>query len=375
MLNFSKLESISELDDLIYQNEECFNFKMEDIKSIKEKMIVSSFAYHYENCEDYRNYCKSLGVTPDDIAKDSNIKRIPLITSTLFKELPIRTCKEDEVVKKCISSGTKGSTSTVYRDETTLNRFLGSVQITMDQILNIDDTYCINLGPSTEEAGDLWFSYTMSTLDMLYPTKNMVIDDNFSPDKTVELINEVKDSYENIIIIGAPIMFLELLQYMENEDIKIKECSNIFFITAGGWKRFSGQAIPRTEFREKIQTFFINSKNENFRDVLNLVELNSILPECEHQVKHIVPWLDVFILDPVKMEPLPDGEAGLIAFLDPTSTSYPCFILTDDIGRISLNGKCKCGRNGLGLEYIKRVKSPESRGCALKIDKKYAKKV
>jgi long-chain-fatty-acid---luciferin-component ligase len=373
MLDFKALKAIAELEDLIYQNEECFLFDESQIEELQEKFIISTFKFHYDNCKQYRNYCEKQGVGPCAIQSFKDIEKIPLIPSTLFKDLKILSCEEDNIVKKCTSSGTKGSISIVYRDEDTMNRFLGSIQLTMDQILNIDDAFCINLGPSTEEAGDLWFSYTISNLDLLFPTENFVINDIFYPEKVIDSISTTFKSYENLIVIGAPIMFLELLGYMQKNNIVIEDSQNIFFITAGGWKRFSGKAISREVFKAAICNNFKNTKDSNFRDMLNMVELNNVVPECEHNIKHIVPWVNVRIIDPSNMKNVPDGQEGLIAYLDPTTSSYPCFILTDDIGKIVQRGKCACGKIGVGIEYLRRVNSPESRGCALKIDAKYAK--
>lgn len=372
MLDFKILKAIEKLEDLIYQNEECFLFDESETMQFQEEFIINSFKFHYDNCILYRNYCANMGIGIDDINSFNDIIKIPLLPSNLFKSYKILSCNVEEIVQRCTSSGTKGSLSVIYRDEDTMNRFLGSIQMVMDQLLNIDDAFCINLGPSTEEGGDLWFSYTISNLDMLYPTENFVVNGRFYPEKVIDKINATLGLYENIIIIGAPIMFLELIDYMKENNIAIEDSQNIYLVTAGGWKRFSGKSINRKLFQDAICKCFHNAKESNFRDMLNMVELNTVVPECDHHIKHVVPWMHVRIIDPCSMRNVPDGQDGLIAYLDPTTSSYPCFILTDDIGKIVQRGRCACGKYGVGIEYIRRIKSPESRGCALKIDKKYS---
>ena len=372
MLNFKDLKTLSFMDDLIYQNDDCYHIPFSDIKEIQTNLISESFKYHFQNCISYRNYCETLGVRPEDIKTYDDLSKIPLVPSILFKEHDILSCNMSNIVKACISSGTKGSISKIFRDETTLNRFLGSIQSCLDQIFNLDDVFCIHLGPSTEEAGDLWFSYAISLVDLVYPTENFVVNNTFYPKQAYEKILEVKDKYENIMIIGAPIMFLEFITYLMENNIKLENCESFLFITAGGWKRFSGKEIQKEEFRSMIRECFGNTNDKYYRDVLNMVELNTVLPECEYHVKHLPPWVKVFIIDPATMKPVNDGEHGIIAFLDPSSTSYPCFILSDDVGRIVFTGECKCGRSGQGIEILRRIKSVEARGCALKIDKKYS---
>lgn len=372
MLNFLDLKTLSFIDDLIYQNDECYHLPVDYINGIQTNLIRESFKYHYNKCQLYKNYCDKLKVGPDDIAGNDDLVKIPLIPSILFKDYNIMSCNPFEIVKTCTSSGTKGSISKIFRDEVTMERFMGSIQCCLDQMMNLDDAFCINLGPTTEEAGDLWFSYAMSLVDLIYPSEYFVIDDVFYPDNAYKKILEEKNNYENIILIGAPIMFLELVNYMEKNNLKIESCENFYFLTAGGWKRFSGSEIPKPEFIKMTKKFFINAQEKYFRDILNMVELNTVLPECELKVKHLPPWVKVMILDPIYLNPVKDGEYGLMAYLDPSTTSYPGFILTDDVGKIVVSGKCQCGRYGQGIEILRRIGRVESRGCALKIDKHYS---
>jgi len=93
----------------------------------------------------------------------------------------------------------------------------------------------------------------------------------------------------------------------------------------------------------------------------------SILVECEHNHKHVPPWLDVSIRDlndPSWTTTVPVGKEGLIAFVDPLLGSYPLGIVTGDVGKLTIGeGElCECGRYGPTLEYIRRAGDP--RGCA-----------
>ena len=70
---------------------------------------------------------------------------------------------------------------------------------------------------------------------------------------------------------------------------------------------------------------------------------------------------------PSTLKELPSGEMGILGFLDPTSTSYPGFILSDDFGKVYENVNCTCGVEGDFVEVIRRINKIESRGCALKM--------
>lgn len=131
-MEFQSIQKIGFLDDLIYQEEESFKWTGEKISEIQLKLIKEAFEYHYEHSQGYKMYCKKLGVEPCNINSIDDFCKIPLIPSTMFKLSDILSCDMNEVIKVCQSSGTQGSVSKIYRDEKTLNRFLGSIQTSID---------------------------------------------------------------------------------------------------------------------------------------------------------------------------------------------------------------------------------------------------
>jgi long-chain-fatty-acid---luciferin-component ligase len=371
-IRFEDLKPVSPLDDLIFQAEDVFYRDRADVAGFQRDVIGQAFDWHYAHNARYRDYCRSFGAYPGMVRTSEDLVRIPLITSTQFKLGDVLSCDRSEIVQVCSSSGTAGSISQVYRDETTLGRFLGSVRCNTEQMYALHDAFCLHLGPSKEEAQGLWISYAMSLIDLVFPTENFVRDGIFHPEAVLRRIEEVRGRYEHLILTGAPIMFLHLAEHMRKEGVSFEGCEDFLIVTAGGWKRYSGQAIPRPEFEERLGQQFVGLTPGRFRDCFNMVELNTILVECEHQVKHIPPWLRILTLDPRTLTPVAGEEAGLLAFLDPTATSYPGFVLTDDFARLTPEGTCPCGRSGPGLELVRRVSRVESRGCALKIDHRYS---
>jgi len=371
MSTFKNLGNIEEIDKYIYQNEDVFSWNKKQIEDVQFRLIREAFEYHYNNCSEYRDYCICSQIYPCSIKVYTDLANIPLVPSTIFKKMDLMSVSEDSIIKKCTSSGTTGALSIVNRDEITLNRFLGSVEETIDQMFHFDDALFLNLGPSTEESKDLWFSYVMSITDLVFPSLNFVEEGIFYPEKVIEALKTFENKYETLAIIGAPIMFMRLLEYMSKTNQSVDFGRKVFIITAGGWKKFSGEAISKSELYSRLKERIVGLEESSIRDALNMVELNSIWPECASKVKHVPPWVKVIIRSPYNLEPLKNGEMGLISFLDPTATSYPAFILTMDFGKIVVDGECECGCTGTGIEIIRRVKKGESRGCALKMDKVY----
>ena len=70
------------------------------------------------------------------------------------------------------------------------------------------------------------------------------------------------------------------------------------------------------------------------------------------------PWLRVRALDPTTLEPMPEGEDGILAFLDLANLGSVSHVLTEDTGSV---------RNGR-LRLRGRAAGAESRGCSRAMD-------
>ena len=70
------------------------------------------------------------------------------------------------------------------------------------------------------------------------------------------------------------------------------------------------------------------------------------------------PWLRFRILDPVTLEPLPDGERGLVAHFDLANVGSVAAVLTEDVGFADAGG----------LKLLRRAPGAEPRGCSVAMD-------
>lgn len=352
-----------ELDD-IYSNYEKY-------KSIKNELIIESFKFHIRNNKHYCEYAKRMNIDTDMITEDFDIDRIPLLPSAFFKrnDLELLSTNEESIIKYCQSSGTSGSLSIIPRDEPTMSNFLGSISSILPTFLGLERTgqqKGFVLGPTTEEAGDLWFSYVISCVSLMMQTECMEKNGVIDMDNTCQSIEEAILSGKSILIIGPPFKILELCEKIAQKSNWPRFPEKSFVISAGGWKNRLRESINDVEFRKIVRERMKIESFSSIRDIYNMVELNTILPECEFHCKHIPPWVEVVIRDPSTNRRLENGQIGIISFLDSSSLSYPGFILSEDIGYVQEN-ECECGRKGQTLKIIRRMNNIESRGCALKM--------
>ena len=106
-------------------------------------------------------------------------------------------------------------------------------------------------------------------------------------------------------------------------------------------------------------------KHENIFDFYGFTEQMGLLYVSTGNSSKTVPlYSQIIIRDYQSLEPVPDGEEGLIQILTPIPHSYPGIsVLTEDVGVITGRVKDNYGRFGTQFEILGRAKKAETRGC------------
>ncbi len=337
--------------------------------ALRAELIREAYEGHVETNAAYRRYAAALGVDP--AAGMPNLDAVPLLPSSVFKrpDLTLASVPDDEIIKRCTSSGTSGSRSVVPRDETTLGRFLGSITAALPALFRMERAgrhRGIVLGPTTAEAGDLWFSYAIACLTLVMQTEYFEAGGVFAPGQASDAIAAHVEAGLWPAVIGPPARVLAVCREVANRRTFPPFPAGGFVITAGGWKGDHARAIRPDAFRAEVRAALQVPDASQIRDSYNMVELNSTIHECAAHHKHVPPWVEVQARDPATNRVLEPGREGILAFLDPSATSYPCFILSEDFG-VVFDGTCPCGRAGARLRVTRRLNRVEARGCALKM--------
>jgi len=367
------VDATTDLDFLIH-SDDVHELSLEAQRPLRERFIKEALEHHLNACSSYaRYYSRCVG---DRAPQALALEQIPLIPTSVFKRQQVLSVPDDAVQKWCLSSGTQGERTRLGRDHVTLERLLGSIRSGLQLVTPWEEheVDMVHLGPDRDEAGDVWFMYVMSLTELIYPTQHFVQKGDFDAQGAAERIRSLVERDEgDVAIVTTPFQLLNLVEYLEDRQLKIRGGSTLSVFTAGGWKRHTGRMIPRDVFDARVVDGLGLNDQRSIRDVFNQVELNTVLFECSAHRKHLPPWVWAVARDPATLEPVENGQPGILSYLDASATSYPCFLITDDVGVVE-EGLCGCGREGLTVQIHRRVTRTSARGCALTLDKKNMEK-
>ncbi|MCX7807991.1 MAG: hypothetical protein N2515_05240 [Deltaproteobacteria bacterium] len=163
-----------------------------------------------------------------------------------------------------------------------------------------------------------------------------------------------------IIICGTAFAFAWADELLDS-DFELPPRSMVM-ITGG----FKGHriSIDEIELRHRISARF-TIPIHHVRGEYGMTELSSPLWELgeEAGVYWIPPWLRVTATHPQTMEELPEGEAGILRFDDPSNLDSCVSIQSADLGMVYRHPS-----GSMRLRFLGRMPHAEARGCSLLLE-------
>lgn len=341
----------------------CLDFKEKDeyLTDYLKQLTLN----HYNKCIEYRNILNSIDFNINSV---KSYYDIPFIPVRLFKELEMKSCKSEEIIKTMTSSGTSGQkVSKIYLDKFTairqqqvmtkiVSNFLGKSRLPM---IIIDSPAVIknrNLF-SARGAGILGFS--LFGTDKIYALN----EDMSLNQEGIRMFLE-KHKGENIFLFGFTFM---IWQHFYQELVKLGRnafhFSNGIMIHGGGWKKLISQAVSPKEFNLMLKQVCGIDRVYNYYGMVE--QTGCIYMECEYGHLHASVFSDVIIRRKNDFSVCDIGENGIIEVVSTLASSYPGHaLLTEDEGIILGVDDCPCGRKGKYFSVSGRIKNAEIRGCS-----------
>ncbi len=333
--------------------------------------LLEAFEFHLANNGFYRALCEAEGIRAGDIGGDGDLHRIPLLPVGMFKQANAHvmlTAGLADIELEIRSTGTGGIPSVSRRDATTVTRASVGIFGGYRDFFGISKGAGLFLCPSTAEVPEMGMVKVFNLLTgMLDDHRYLVHEFSFDPNEALDQLRRWEGRMTRHIV-GPPFIIARFMRFLELEEIPLQLDPESMIIMLGGWKQYTGRSISREEFDANAERL-LGVEPARIRDMYGMIESNMLAIECEHHRKHVPPWCYVSIRDitdpAVELAP---GRTGGIAILDALNTSYPGFLLSDDVGEVD-ESDCPCGRTGQTVRFRRRRQGAELGCCAVSIEK------
>src|SRR5262249_43191670 len=147
------------------------------------------------------------------------------------------------------------------------------------------------------------------------------------------------------LVLGTSFAFVHLLDSAGSLDLALPPGSRV--MQTGGFKGRSREVDP-AELRRGLAAMFAVPETYVVSEY-GMTELSSQLYEgtlvaalglspARHGFYRAPPWVRVTAVDPVRLEPLPAGETGILRIVDLANVDSAAAIQTSDRGRITPEG-------------------------------------
>ncbi len=344
-----------------------FSMEKSEKENILTKRLIELTRLHSENCSEYK---KMLDAISFEENKVSSWKDLPFLPVRLFKDLSLKSIRDDEIVKTMTSSGTTGqAVSKIFLDRTTssnqqktmvkiVSDFTGSGRMPMI-IVDCPSVVKDRRMFSARGAGILGFS-------IFGAKKVYALDDDMKldVDGLKQFLEENKG--KKILLFGFTFM---IWQYFYKELVRLKyegivfDLSEGIMIHGGGWKKLINEEVSPKEFHDSLQDI---CGLDHIHDYYGMVEQTGcIYMQCECGHLHASIFSDIVARRTKDFSICDYGEKGILQVVSTIPESYPGHsLLTEDEGIILGEDDCPCGRKGKYFEITGRIKNAEIRGCS-----------
>ena len=294
---------------------------------------------HCMNAEFYRKRFAELGITPDDIQTLDDVRRLPFTTKEDLREnypfglacVPLKEC-----TRLHSSSGTTGNPTVVLHTQKDLDEWANAVARCLWMVgSRPDDVFQNSAGYGMFTAG-LGFQYGAERVGMLTVPA--------AAGNTTRQIKFIRD-FGTTVLHAIPSYASRIYEVMKEEGCNPRRDTKLRVLCIG--------AEPHSEEQRQRIEQNLGVKAYNSYGISEMMG-PGVAFECpEQNGLHI--WEDYFIveiIDPVTLEPVPDGQLGELVLTTINREAMPLLrYRTRDLTRI-LPGDCPCGRHHVRLDRL-----------------------
>lgn len=295
---------------------------------------------HCMNSTFYKKRFEEAGLKPEDIKTLDDLRKIPFTTKQDLREtypfgmasVPLRKC-----VRLHSSSGTTGNPTVILHTQKDIDEWANAVARCLWMVgLRPDDVFQNSSGYGMFTGG-LGFQYGAERLGTLTIPA--------AAGNSLRQIKFIKD-FGTTAIHAVPSYVTRLYEVMQSEGVDPRRDTKLKVLAIG--------AEPHSEEQRKRIENMLGVKAYNSFGMSEMCG-PGVGFECKEQ-NGLHFWEDYYIVeivDPVTLEPVPDGEIGELVLTTLNREAMPLLrYRTRDLTRV-LGRTCPCGRNHVRLDRMR----------------------
>lgn len=336
------------------------------------KAMQESCAYQYENCQDYARILKKRGFHPQDLKEYADIEKLPFIPTLYFKKHALFSMTQKRLLIKVTSSGTSGNKSKMGFNLMSLYRGLRMV-LTIGKyhgLFSLKPAHYLIFGYEPNKSNQVVFSKTAYGFSYFAPALSRAYALRYTKDGYQLDLESLKEKFLKyskskfpVRTIGFPAYTYFLLKQMKEEGLKATLPKGSILTLGGGWKQFYAQKVSKEDFYALVEEV-LGIDDKHIYEFFGAVEHPILYTDCRCHHFHVPVYSRVIIRDADSLEPIPNGQVGLVNLLTPMVDSVPILsVMTDDLG-ILHEEPCPCGEKTPWLEILGRVGIKDIVTCA-----------
>ena len=342
----------------------------EECESALLELLKDELEYACGRNPGYKNYVQHWPVGMHSARRLADLPYLPV--RLLKGEAPFSLVASSQIRRTLTSSSTTGQMpSRIAVDSLTARRMTkGVIAIARDFIgstrrpcLVVDVADAIGSGPELGARGAAingLLPFASETTYCLKPGKagDLILDRD-------ELLHFAESRRGSLVLVYGftYILWEYLVKPLISEGICLG-MPDVHILHSGGWKLLQEQAVDAKSFNAGLARVF-GCSSDRVIDFYGMVEnVGVIYPDCAEGNKHVPVFGDVIVRSPLTLQPVAEGERGIIQVCSILPTSFPGhLLLTDDIAELVHYDGCPCGRRRTCFRFVGRVPRAELRGC------------
>ncbi|MFM1945329.1 MAG: hypothetical protein RI897_4311 [Verrucomicrobiota bacterium] len=330
------------------------------------EIALDLFQLQFEQVTPYKQYCLALHHTPNSVRE---ITDIPPLPTSAFKEFQLTSLPPSEHHHVFRSSGTTSSeTSQHFHSHSSLAHYQSLVLPWFKYHLLHDLPHItfLNLMPDSQQAPHSSLAAMMESAIRNFGTPDSQslgsVDPNhlwhLNPTQITRSLQNQCNAGEPCLVSGTAFGFVELLDHLANNQIRLTLPNGSRVMETGGYKGRTRQ-LPKASLHSLI-TRHLGVPPSHIVSEYGMCELSSqaydrIVGTTSPRQFRFPPWCHARLVEPGTNQPPAPGDPGLITLLDLANVRSIMSIQTGDLGIGNANG----------FEILGRATGTINRGCSL----------